>query len=100
MKIWIAMTQYLYDHDVDMTTHLTKKGALISIIERMTEDLCSGFAEDELEDYRPDMPHDPEEDLKHLSSVQLEVKFSDWLEYSHNTMEHMSYDWYETEVMA
>ena len=49
MKIWIAMTQYLYDHDVDMTTHLTKKGALISIIERMTEDLCGGIDEDEME---------------------------------------------------
>ena len=98
MKIWIAMTQYLYDHDVDMTTHLTKKGALINLIERMTEDLCSGFAEDELEDYRPDMPHDPEEDLNRFSSVQLEVKFSDWLEYSHDMMEHMSYEWYETQV--
>ena len=100
MKIYIAMTQYLYDHDVDMTTHLTKKGALISIIERMTEDLCSGIDEAEMEDFRPDLPHDYQEDLNRFSSVQLEVKFSDWLEYAHDMLEHMNYDWYETEVRA
>ena len=50
MKIWIAMTQYLYDHDVYLTTHLTQKGALIEIIGRMTVDLCSGIDEDEMED--------------------------------------------------
>ena len=100
MKIWIAMTQYLYDHDVNMTTHLTQKGALIEIIERMTSDLCDGIAEDEMEDFRPDMPHNPEEDLMCYSSKQLERKFSDWLEYTHDMMEHMSYDWYETEVRA
>ena len=100
MKIWIAMTQYLYDHDVDMTTYLTKKGALISIIERMTEDLCSGIDEDELAERLPDMPHHPEEDLKCYSSEQLERKFSDWLEYAHDMLEHMSYDWYETQVQA
>ena len=100
MKVWIAMTQYLYDHDVGVTTHITKKGALINIIERITEDLCSGIDEDEMEDFRPDMPHNPEEDLMCYSSDQLESKFSDWLEYSHDMMEHMSYDWYETEVRA
>ncbi len=98
MKIWIAMTQYLYDHDVDVTTHLTQKGALIEIINRMTEDLCSGIDEDELEDYT--MPHDPEEDLMCYSSEQLERKFSDWLEYLHDMREHLNYDWYETEVRA
>ena len=98
MKIWIAMTQYLYDHDVHLSTHLTQKGALIEIISRMTEDLCSGIDEDELEEY--DMPHDPEEDLKDYSSEQLERKFSDWLEYMHDMNEHMSYEWYETEVAA
>ena len=100
MKIYISLVQYLYDHDIDMSTHLTKKGALINIIERMTEDLCSGIDEDEMEDFRPDMPHDYEEDLKCYSSEQLERKFSDWLEYAHDMLEHMSYDWYETEVQA
>jgi len=100
MKIYISLVQYLYDHDIDMSTHLTKKGALINIIERMTEDLCSGIDEDEMEDFRPDMPHNPEEDLMCYSSVQLEVKFSDWLEYAHDMLEHMSYDWCETEVQA
>jgi hypothetical protein len=98
MKIWIAMTQYLYDHDVYLTTHLTQKGALIEIIGRMTVDLCSGIDEDELEDYT--MPHDPEEDLMCYSSEQLESKFSDWLEYMHDMNEHMSYEWHETEVAA
>tara|TARA_Y200000002_G_scaffold345330_1_gene319151 strand:- start:260 stop:556 length:297 start_codon:yes stop_codon:yes gene_type:complete len=98
MKIWIAVTHYLYDNAVDMTTHLTKKGALINLIERMTTDLCSGIDEDELDEY--DMPHDPEEDLKGFSSEQLEQKFSDWCEYSFNMREHMSYDWHETEVAA
>ena len=100
MKIYISLVQYLYDHEITMSTHLTKKGALISIIEHMTEDLCSGIDEDEMEDFRPDMPHNPEEDLMCYSSEQLERKFSDWLEYSHSMMEHMSYDWYETEVRA
>ena len=100
MKIYVSLVQYLYDHDITMSTHLTKKGALMVGIERMTEDICSGFDEDELEDYRPDMPHDPEEDLMCYSSEQLERKFSDWLEYSHDMVEHMSYDWYETEVQA
>ena len=96
MKIWIAMTQYLYDADVYMTTHLTQKGALIEIIGRLLEDLCSGIDEDELEEY--DMPHDLEEDLRSLSSEQLERKFCDWQEYSHDMIEHMSYEWYETQV--
>jgi hypothetical protein len=100
MKIYVAVVQYLYDSEIQMSTHLTKKGALMQAINQMTEDLCSGIAEDELEDFRPDMPHDPEEDLKGFSSDQLESKFSDWLEYSHDMIEHMSYDWYETEVQA
>ena len=100
MKIYVSLVQYLYDSDIQMSTHLTKKGALMVGIERMTEDLCSGFCEDELEDYRPDMPHDPEEDLKGFSSTQLERKFSDWLEYAHDMLDHMSYEWYETEVQA
>jgi len=100
MKIYVAVVQYLYDSEITMSTHLTKKGALMQAINQMTSDLCDGIAEEEMEDYRPDMPHDPEEDLKRFSSVQLEVKFSDWLEYAHDMLEHMSYDWYETEVQA
>ena len=100
MKIYISMTQYLYDSEIYLTTHLTKKGALIQAIEQMTEDLCSGIDEDELEERLPDMPHHPEEDLKCFSSKQLESKFSDWLEYAHDFIEHMTYDWYETEVRA
>ena len=100
MNIYVSMAQYLYDSDVYLTTHLTKKGALIQGIGQMTEDLCSGIDEDELEERLPDMPHHPEEDLKCFSSDQLERKFSDWLEYAHDFIEHMTYDWYETEVRA
>ena len=100
MKIYVSMTQYLYDSEIYLTTHLTRKGALIEGISRITEDLCSGIDEDELEERLPDMPHHPEEDLKCYSSEQLERKFSDWLEYAHDFIEHMSYDWYETEVQA
>ena len=98
MKIYVSLIQYLYDSEIQMSTHLTKKGALMAAIERMTEDLCDGISEDEMEDFRPDMPHHYEEDLMCYSSEQLERKFSDWLEYSHSMVEHMSYDWYETEV--
>ena len=50
MKIYVSLVQYLYDSDIQMSTHLTKKGALMAAIERMTEDLCSGIDEDEMED--------------------------------------------------
>ena len=100
MKIYVSMAQYLFDNEVYLTTHLTKKGALMQGIEQMTEDLCSGIDEDELIERLSDMPHHPDEDLKCYSSEQLERKFSDWLEYAHDFIEHMSYDWYETEVRA
>ena len=83
-----------------MTTHITEKGALMTAIKAVREDMTSGFDEDELEDYRPGMPHHPEEDLMCYSSKQLERKFSDWLEYLHDMREHMNYVWYETEVRA
>tara|TARA_Y100000592_G_scaffold63320_1_gene98738 strand:+ start:3223 stop:3525 length:303 start_codon:yes stop_codon:yes gene_type:complete len=100
MKIYVSMTQYLYDSEAYLTTHLTKKGALMQGIGQMTEDLCSGIDEDELAERISDMPHHPDEDLMCYSSEQLERKFSDWLEYCHDFIEHMSYDWYETEVRA
>jgi len=100
MKIYIAIVKYLYDNDVVMTTHLTQKGALLRVIENMREDLTSGIDEDELEEYRSDMPHHYEEDLKQYSSKQLEGIFSDWVEYAHGMIEHMDYDWYETEVQV
>ena len=100
MKIYVSLVQYLYDSDIQMSTHLTKKGALMVGIERMTEDLCSGIDEDELAERLPDMPYHPDEDLKGYSSEQLERMFSRWLEYCHDFIEHMSYDWYETTVQA
>ena len=100
MKIYVSMTQYLYDSEAYLTTHLTKKGALMQDIGQMTEDLCSGIDEDELAERISDMPPHPDEDLMCYSSEQLERKFSDWLEYCHDFIEHMSYDWYETEVRA
>ena len=100
MKIYVAVVQYLYDSDITMSTHLTKKGALMAGIGQMTEDLCSGIDEDELAERLSDMPYHPDEDLKCYSSEQLERMFSGWLEYCHDFIEHMSYDWYETTVQA
>ncbi len=79
MKIYVSMAVYLYDHDVFLTTHLTKKGALMQGIEQMTEDLVSGIEEEEMECFRPDMPSVPEVELNCYYSEQLEQKFSDQL---------------------
>ena len=100
MKIYVTMVKFLYDHDEIVSTHLTRKGALIHIIETMTGDLCGGIDPDELEECRTDMPHNPEQDLMCYSGEQLAGIFSDWLEYSHDMIEHMAYEWFETEVQV
>ena len=100
MKIYVSMTQYLYDSEVYLTTHLTKKGALIQGIDQMTEDLCSGIDEDELEERLPDMPHHPEEDLMQYSREQLRGIVQDWWEYAFDINEHAQYQIYETQVGA
>ena len=100
MKIYVSMAQYLYDSEVYLTTHLTKKGALMQGIGQMTDDICGGIDEDELEDYRPDMPHHPEEDLMQYSSEQLRRIVQDWWEYSWDINEQAQYQIYETQVEA
>ena len=100
MNIWVVRQTCLYDHESYVTSHLTEKGALITAISQVREDLCDGFDEDELEDFRPGLPHDPEEDLMQYSSDQLRGIVQDWWEYSFDINEHAQYQIYETQVEA
>ena len=100
MNIWVVRQTCLYDHETYVSSHLTEKGALITAIKTVREDMVGGFGEDELDDYRPDMPHDPEEDLMQYSSDQLRGIVQDWWEYSFYINEHAQYQIYETQVEA
>ena len=71
MNIWVVRQTCLYDNESYVTSHLTEKGALITAIKQVREDMCDGFDEDELEDYRPGLPHNPEEDLMQYDSCLL-----------------------------
>ena len=53
MNIWVVRQTCLYDNESYVTSHLTEKGALITAIKQVREDMVDGFDEDELEDYRP-----------------------------------------------
>tara|TARA_R110002049_G_scaffold186046_1_gene354299 strand:- start:1322 stop:1624 length:303 start_codon:yes stop_codon:yes gene_type:complete len=100
MNIWVVRQTCTYDNETYITTHITEKGALITAIKTVREDLCDGFDEDELEDMRPDLPHHPEEDLMQYSSEQLNGIAKDWWEYSWEINEAAQYQIYETQVLA
>tara|TARA_R100000008_G_C3475671_1_gene111230 strand:- start:207 stop:512 length:306 start_codon:yes stop_codon:yes gene_type:complete len=100
INIWVVRQTCLYDHETYVTSHITEKGALIAAIETVREDMVSGFCEEELEDYRPGMPHDPEEDLKDMTREQLRGIVQDWWEYAWDINEHAQYQIYETQVGA
>ena len=100
MKIWVVRQTCLYDNETYVSSHLTEKGALITAIRTVRSDLVDGFDEDELDDYRPDMPHHPEEDLMQYSSDQLRGIVQDWWEYSWDINEQAQYQIYETRVEA
>ena len=100
MNIWVVRQTCLYDQESYVTSHLTEKGALITAIKTVREDLCDGFDEDELEDMRPDLPHNHEEDLMQYSSEQLRRIVQDWWEYSWDINEQAQYQIYETQVEA
>ena len=100
MNIWVVRQTCLYDNETYVTTHLTEKGALITAIETVRDDMVSGFCEQELEDYRPGMPHDPEEDLMDMTREQLRGIIEDWWEYSWDINEQAQYQIYETVVTA
>ena len=100
MKIWVVRQTCLYDHDSYVSTHMTEKGALIAAIRAVREDLTGAFDEDELEDMRPGMPHNYEEDLMQYDSKQLRGIVSDWWEYSFHMNEHAQYQIHQTQVEA
>jgi hypothetical protein len=77
---------------------MTEKGALITAIKTVREDLTSDFDEDELEDMREGMPHHPEEDLMQYSSAQLRRIVNDWWEYGFDINDHAQYQIHQTQV--
>jgi hypothetical protein len=86
------------EQDTYLSTHITEKGALITAIKIVREDLTDGFDEDELEDMRPGMPHHPEEDLMQYDSKQLRGIVNDWWEYGFEMNEHAQYQIHQTQV--
>ena len=79
MNIWVVRQTCTYDNETYVSSHLTEKGALITAIKTVREDMCDGFDEDELEDMRPGLPHNPEEDLMQYGSKQLSVSGLFWI---------------------
>ena len=100
MNIWVVRQSCLYDHDTYVSTHMTEKGALITAIRAVREDLCHGLDEDELEDMGEGMPHNYKEDLMQYDSKQLRGIVSDWWEYSFHMNEHAQYQIHQTQVEA
>ncbi len=100
MNIWVVRQTCLYDHDTYVTSHMTEKGALITAIKTVREDLTSDFDEDEIEDMRPGMPHHPEEDLMQYDSKQLQRIVQDWWEYSWDMNEHAQYQIHQTQAQG
>jgi hypothetical protein len=98
MNIWVVRQTCTYDNETYITTHITEKGALVTAIKVVRGDLVDGFDEDELEDMRPGMPHNPEEDLMQYSSEQLRDIVQDWWEYGHEMNEHGQYEIHQTQV--
>ena len=73
---------------------------MITAIKQVRSDMVDGFDTDEIDDYRPDLPHHPEEDLMQYSSEQLRGIVQDWWEYSWDINEQAQYQIYETQVEA
>ena len=101
MNIWVARNTCLYSNETYLSTHITEKGALIAAIKTVRGDLFrDDWDEDELEDMRPGMPRDPEEDLKDMTREQLRGIIEDWWEYSFEMNEHGQYEIHQTQAAA
>ena len=100
MNIWVVRQSCLYELDTYLSTHITEKGALIMAIKTVREDMVDGLDEDELEDMRPGMPHNYEEDLMQYSSEHLRGIVQDWWEYSFDINDHAQYEIHQTQVVA
>ena len=100
MNIWVVRQTCTYEHDTYLSTHITEKGALITAIKTVREDMVDGLDEDELEDMRPGMPHNCEEDLMQYGREQLRGIIQDWWEYSYHINEHAQYEIHQTQVVG
>ena len=101
MNIWVVRNTCLYSNETYLSTHITEKGALIAAIKTVRGDLFrDDWDEDELEDMRPGMPRDPEEDLKDMTREQLRGIIEDWWEYSFEMNEHGQYEIHQTQAAA
>ena len=100
MNIWVVRNTCLYSNETYLSTHITEKGALMTAIKVVRDDLTSGYDEDELEDNRPDMPHHHEEDLMQYGSDQLRRIIDDWWEYSYDLGTETQYQIHQTRVAA
>ena len=100
MNIWVVRNTCLYSNETYLSTHITEKGALITAIQVVREDLTSGYGVDEIEDMRPGMPHHPGEDLMQYGSDQLRRIVQDWWEYSWDINEHGQYEIHQTQVVG
>ena len=100
MNIWVVRQTCLHANETFLSTHITEKGALVTAIRAVREDLCDGLDEDELEDMRPSMPHNYKEDLMQYGSEQLRGIIEDWWEYSWGMETETQYQIHETQVQG
>ena len=98
MNIWVVRNTCLYSNETYLSTHMTEKGALITMINTVRDELSDGLDEDELEDMRPDMPHCHNEDLMQYNREQLRGIVEDWWEYSWDINDHAQYQIHQTSV--
>ena len=100
MKIWVVRQTCAHSNDTYLSTHITEKGALITAIEAVRADMADGLDGDELEDMRPGMPRDFDEDLMKYSSDHLRGIVQDWWEYAWEIDEYQQYQIHQTQVEA
>ena len=98
MNIWVVRNTCLHSNETYLSTHLTEKGALITAIKIVREDVTGGFDGDELEDMGSGMPHNHEEDLMQYGSDQLRGIVDDWWEYSYDMDRETQYQIHQTRV--
>jgi hypothetical protein len=72
----------------------------MTAIEAVRDDMVSGICDEELEDMRPGMPHDPMDDLEQYGREQLRGIVQDWWEYSWDMNEQAQYEIHQTQVAA
>ena len=100
MNIWVVRNTCTMEHETYLSTHLTEKGALITALKIVRDDMVDGLDEDELEEVHSNMPHHHEEDLMQYGSGQLRSIMQDWWEYAYDWNEYAQYQIHQTQVIA